>query len=109
VASVVDLVEPGVLTRLATPANSMLGREIADQGGVEVAQFGPLRVRAKVGGVAAAVQRRRVELVSGSNGLEWSCTCSSRKDLFCKHCVATALVVWERTPLDAHRAQPRPI
>jgi uncharacterized Zn finger protein len=88
---VADLVEPEAVTQLATPSNLRLGQDILDQGGVELTRFEPLRVTAKVGGVAAADQRRTVELVSGAAGLEWSCTCTRREGLFCKHCVATAL------------------
>lgn len=82
--AIANLVDHGVLARLATPANLRLGRKIVDQGGVELAPLGQLRVSAKVGGVAAAVQRRIVELACGAAGLEWSCTCTSRRDLFCK-------------------------
>jgi uncharacterized Zn finger protein len=107
--AVADLVDHGVLARLATPANLRLGRRIVDQGGVELAAMGPLRISAKVGGFAAAVQRRLVELAHGAAGLKWSCTCTSRRDLFCKHCVATALVVREKVGLSAQPSQPRPI
>jgi uncharacterized Zn finger protein len=89
--SVVDLVEPEALAHLATPANLRLGRNILDQGGVELTLSESSRIRAKVGGVAAADQRRTVELICGPAGLQWSCTCTRRADLFCKHCVAAAL------------------
>jgi hypothetical protein len=68
--SVADLAEPAALARLGTPANLRLGQEILDQGGVELTRFEPLRVSAIVGGVAAADQRRSVELVSSPAGLE---------------------------------------
>jgi uncharacterized Zn finger protein len=96
--SVADLVEPEAVARLATPSNRRLGREILDQGGIELIRVEPLRISAKVGGVAAADQRRTVELISGPAGLEWSCTCTRREDLFCKHCVAAALVARQKAP-----------
>jgi uncharacterized Zn finger protein len=102
--SVADLVEPEALARLATPANLRLGHEIVDQGGVELVRFEPLRVSGKVGAVAAASQRRTVELVSGSGGLEWSCACTRRRELFCKHCVAIALVAGRDAPVSKARA-----
>jgi hypothetical protein len=108
VRSVADLVHHGVLARLATPANLRLGRKIVDQDGVELAPFGPLRASAKVGGVAAA-QRQRVELASSAAGLIWSRSCTSRKDLFCEHCVATALVLREKVAFTARPPQPRPM
>jgi uncharacterized Zn finger protein len=93
-SSVADLVEPGHLDHLATPANLRLGRELADQSAVELLEFGPLKVAAKVGGG----QRRSVELASTPQGLAWKCTCTSDPALFCKHCVAVALVTWEEAP-----------
>jgi len=55
----------------------------------------PEGVRGKVGGPAANSQTRTTELRSAGGQLEWSCTCSSDTALFCKHCVALALTVWE--------------
>jgi uncharacterized Zn finger protein len=107
--SVADLVHHGVLVRLATPANLRLGRKIVDQGGVELAPSAPLRASARVGGVAAADRRRIVELTSSASGLTWSCTCTTSKELFCKHCVATALVLREQVAFSAPSYQPRPI
>ncbi|HEV7719366.1 MAG TPA: hypothetical protein VGO70_10375 [Arsenicitalea sp.] len=97
-ASVTDLVAPERMAAMATPANLRLGRSIAADNGVEFLEFGPLLVRARVGGTPDAGQRRTVVLQSNSAGLEWSCTCTSAKTLFCKHCVAMALVTWEKAP-----------
>jgi uncharacterized Zn finger protein len=105
--SVADLAEPKALADLATPANLRLGREILDQGGVELTRLEPLHVSAKVGGVAAADQRRTVELISGPAGLAWSCTCTKRKDLFCKHGVAAALAARRAAPPRGDRARSR--
>jgi len=93
-SSVVDLVEPGHLAHLATPANLRLGREIAARSGVEILDFGTCRVTARV----SNGQRRRVELSSTPQGLEWRCTCTKRPDLFCKHCVAVAVATWDEAP-----------
>lgn len=92
---VADYVSPEALRSLATPSNLRLGREIARSGGVEVVEFTPLLVIARVqpkGG-----QRRTVELRSEEKGLAWKCTCT-RRGLFCKHCVAAAIVTWEKAP-----------
>jgi uncharacterized Zn finger protein len=94
VSSVADLVEPDHLRRLATPANFRLGEEIARMGGVEFMEFGPCKIVAKV----RNGQRRSVELDSTPQGLAWTCTCSKRADLFCKHCIAVAIVAWEEAP-----------
>jgi uncharacterized Zn finger protein len=100
---VADLIEPETVAHLATPSNLRLGQDILDQGGVELTRVEPLHISARVGGVAAADQRRTVELVSGPAGLEWSCTCTRRKDLFCKHCVAVSLVARREAPPSAAR------
>jgi uncharacterized Zn finger protein len=104
-ASVADLVEPERLAALATPANLRLGHSIAADGGVEFTEFGPLLVRARVGGTPDADQHRTVVLQSTSAGLEWSCTCTSAKTLFCKHCVAAALATWEKAPTRHNRSR----
>lgn len=96
--SVADLVGPAALESLATPATLRLGREIAAQGGVELIEFGPLKVRAHVGKVPSSETRRTTELRVDGETLDWSCTCTRKADNFCKHCVALALVTWERAP-----------
>lgn len=101
--SVADLVEPARLTDLATPATLRLGREIVAAGAVELLEFGPLRVRGKIGGPAANSQTRTTELRSVGGQLEWSCTCSSDTTRFCKHCVALAVTTWEQSPKRHHK------
>jgi uncharacterized Zn finger protein len=93
-SAVADLVEPDHLRHLATLANLRLGEAIASAGGVELIELGPCQVVARVG----SGQRRRVELASTPQGLAWRCTCTKRPDLFCKHCVAAAIVLWEEAP-----------
>jgi uncharacterized Zn finger protein len=96
--SVADLVDAPAIERLAKPSDIRLGRKIAEEGGVELIEFGPLRVTAKVGGVPASHTRRMVVLQSTPAGLSWSCTCTRNAGHFCKHCVAAAVVAWEKAP-----------
>jgi uncharacterized Zn finger protein len=96
--SVADLVDPQALEALATPATLRLGREIAAQGGVEMLEFGPLKARAHVGKVRSSETRRTTELRVEGKALDWSCTCTSKPDNFCKHCAALAVVIWEKAP-----------
>lgn len=96
--SVADLVEPTALETLATQATLRLGHEIAEQGGVELIEFGPLKVRAHVGKVPSSETRRTAELRTDGRTLAWSCTCTGKPDNFCKHCAALAIVTWERAP-----------
>jgi uncharacterized Zn finger protein len=92
--SVADLVSPEALEKLATPANRRLGREIAAGGGVEFVEHGPLRVKAKVTGG----QRRTVELEARPDGLSFRCSCTTKPDLFCKHCAAAAIAIRDMAP-----------
>jgi uncharacterized Zn finger protein len=92
--SVADLVGPSAIEKLAIPSNIRLGRELAAQGAVEFLEFGPLVVKAKV----RINQTRTVELRSVRGKLAWKCTCRSRADMFCKHCVAVALVTRGEAP-----------
>ena len=96
--SIADLISPDALEALATPATLRLGREIAAQGGVEMVEFGPLTVRARVGRVPSAETRRTTELSARGTELDWSCTCTRKPDNFCKHCAALAIVAWDKSP-----------
>jgi uncharacterized Zn finger protein len=90
--SMAALVGDEALAILARPANLRLGREIVATGGVELVEFEPPRVVAKVTGG----QRRTVELEVEGGRLRFRCSCTSRADLFCKHCVAAAIVAKAR-------------
>ena len=94
--SVADMTDQDSILRLSSRSNFRLGREIADAGGVELVEFGPLKVVAEVtppGGV-----KRKVTLESASGALKWKCSCTSRAEVFCKHCVAAGIVTWNIAP-----------
>jgi len=91
--SLADLIDRDALTELAQPANLRLGQAIADEGGVELIVVESEKMTARVGRTPSAQQRRRVELTAVSGELEWTCSCTRRRDLFCKHCVAAALAL----------------
>jgi hypothetical protein len=86
--TVLDYLGPEILRFLATPSNLRLGEEIARSKGVELIEYNPALILAKVrpeGG-----QRRTVELRLTEKQLTWQCTCT-RKGKFCSHCVAVAI------------------
>lgn len=89
--SATPLIQPGRFEALATPSNLRLGRQIVAEGGVEPLPAGAGYIKARVGGVPSADQIRTVEIFAAKDGLKWSCTCTRRRDLFCKHCVAAAI------------------
>jgi uncharacterized Zn finger protein len=72
-------------------ADFRLGREIAAQGEVEIVEREPDRILAKAGRKDRKIQRRQVELRATAAGFVWRCSCTTKRDLFCKHCVAAAL------------------
>ena len=94
--SVADLTDQDSILRLSSRSNFRLGQEIADAGGVEFIEFGPVKVVAEVtppGGV-----KRLVTLTSSGWSLAWTCTCTSRVEVFCKHCVAAGIATWYKAP-----------
>ncbi|MEW6144427.1 MAG: hypothetical protein AB1598_05355 [Thermodesulfobacteriota bacterium] len=94
--SVADLTDEDSLLKLSSSSNFRLGQEIAESGGVELVEFGPVKVVAEVtppGGV-----KRTVTLFLSGQRLGWKCTCMSRVDVFCKHCIAAGIVTRQNAP-----------
>ncbi len=81
------------IEQLASRSNLRLGKAIAENGEFVVEKINTygqiVRVSHKQG------QSRTVQVESTPKGLRWKCTCSSRKDLFCQHCVALGLHILE--------------
>jgi uncharacterized Zn finger protein len=75
----------------ARAADFRLGKQIAAQGEVEIIEREADRILAKAGRKDHKIQRRQVELRATASGLVWRCSCTTKRDLFCKHCVAAAL------------------
>ena len=93
-ASVVDLVEPAALERLASAPILAAGRELASAERVHLTIVGPLTVAARVDGAA----RASTALSATGSLLHWSCTCpAGRGGAFCAHLVATAQVARDLT------------
>ncbi len=97
--SLTDLIQPAMIESMTLPSNFKYGSAIYERGAVEFIEFGPTRVEAWAGGLNGAViegggSRRRVELTATSDGLKWHCTGNPKThQIFCKHCIATALAV----------------
>ena len=70
--SITNLVDEISLQRHATKSDFHLGKEIATQGGVEIVEFSPVKVVAKVQPTRG--QKRTVELSSTDEGLRCKCT-----------------------------------
>ncbi|MCZ7401737.1 MAG: SWIM zinc finger family protein [Candidatus Methanoperedens sp.] len=81
--------EVKAIIKLSTPLNFRLGKEIFDKGGIEIIEYTDNKIIADIGDS----QRRKVEFLSTSNGLQWSCTCKRNQKKFCKHAVALGLEI----------------
>lgn len=80
-----------IIKSLTTPSNYRLGKELYDNGEIEVLETTGWHIMASVGG--NGTQRRKVEILDTPNGLSWKCTCiGAEKQIFCKHCVAVGLL-----------------
>jgi uncharacterized Zn finger protein len=78
-----------MLEDLATRSHFRFGKKIAEAGDVKILKVNPFNIVAKV--QHGEGEMRTVELMSTPKGFRHRCTCSSRKDLFCQHCVAVGL------------------
>ena len=94
--SLMDLLDEEMIRKLATPANFRSGQAILQIGRIDMIELSPDRICARVTGG----QRRRVSLWIAEGQLQWRCSCTLKQHhIFCKHCVALALVTIKRTEL----------
>ncbi len=95
-ASVADLVDEPRFQELTDPLTYEEGVDLADQGAVAFDEFGPLRVRARVGdGDTVYV----VDLRSGLGKLTWSCSePGGARAALCRHLVAAGVETSRRAP-----------
>jgi len=77
------------ITKHGSRSNLRLGKAIAEEGEFQVEKTNPYVELVKINHKGG--QSRTVRVESTPKGLRWKCTCSSRKDLFCQHCVALGL------------------
>jgi uncharacterized Zn finger protein len=81
--------EVKAMIKLSTPSNFQSGKEIYDKGRIEIIEFSSDKIIANI----SNGQRRKVEFLSSSNGLQWNCTCKKNQKKFCKHAVALGLEI----------------
>ncbi len=84
-----DLITFELLKELASRSNFRYGQDIAKNGIITYDMENAFHVVARV--VFRGGQTRTVDVLSTPKGLRFKCTCTSRKDLFCNHCVAVGL------------------
>ncbi|MGH2486455.1 MAG: hypothetical protein ACRDHE_10625 [Ktedonobacterales bacterium] len=88
-----------VIQSLALPSNLRYGTAIYERGAVKCIASTPTSVEAWVGGLDGTVaegggSRRRTRITCTPDGLTWRCSGNPKHhQIFCKHCVALALMV----------------
>jgi uncharacterized Zn finger protein len=88
-----------IINKLCIPSNFKYGSAIYSRGAVEIINQDPNQVEAWVGGLDGTVAqgagtRRRTTFTITDGRLSWHCTGNPKNhDIFCKHCVALALVL----------------
>jgi hypothetical protein len=82
------------ITKLASRSNFRLGKAIFKDGKFQVEKSNPYVEEVKLSYKNGEAVSVRVE--STSKGLRWKCSCNSRKDLFCQHCIALGLYIIEK-------------
>jgi hypothetical protein len=85
------LITLDMLTELSSRSNFRYGKEIAKDGKITVVESNAFRTEARV--EYKNKEARTAELSSTPKGLRWKCTCSSRKNLFCEHCIALGFYI----------------
>jgi uncharacterized Zn finger protein len=99
----IDFLSPEIIDQLARRADGRYGQAIYARGGVEVITDASSRVEGWVGGLTGSVaegggQRRRTQLFVTPAGLAWHCAGNPKNhQIFCKHCVALALAILDRS------------
>lgn len=84
-----ELLTEYVVKDLASRSNLRYGQDIVKNGQVIFEKANAFHQVAKVS--FRNGETRTVDLLSTPKGLRYKCTCTSRKDLFCKHMVAAGL------------------
>lgn len=86
-----QLITEDLITDLATRSNFRYGKEIAREGKFTTEKSNTFNLVTRV--EFRGSNSRTVELMSTVKGFRWKCTCSSRKDLFCKHVAGAGLAL----------------
>jgi uncharacterized Zn finger protein len=84
-----SFITPEKLEELASRSHFRYGKQIAEEGEIEFTKTNTFNAVATVKHQNS--QKRTVSLMSTTKGFRWKCTCTSKKGIFCQHCVAVGL------------------
>lgn len=91
---VLELISLEKLEGLASRSNFRYGKNIFKNGDVGFEKVNAFNLVGMVEG--GGTEKRSVEITSTAKGLRWKCSCTAKKDFFCKHCVALGLKALEK-------------
>ncbi len=83
---IISLINAEQLEALSSRSNFRYGKKIAEDGTINFTKTNTFNFIADV--TYKNGEHTTVELMSTSKGFRWKCSCTAKKDLFCKHCVA---------------------
>lgn len=88
---VATLITINEINKLASRSNFRLGKAIFKEARFQIEKSNPYVCEITIAHKNGLPRSTRVE--STAKGLRWKCSCNSRKDLFCEHCVALGLYI----------------
>ena len=91
---ILSFVSPEELKILASRSNLRYGLSIADNGIITISKINTFNIEGVI--KYGNKNEERTELHSTVKGLRWKCTCTSKKGLFCEHCVALGTHVFQK-------------
>lgn len=84
-----SFITPDKLEELASRSHFRYGKQIAEDSDIKITKQNTFNIIATV--KQSGGQIHEVALMSTTKGFRWKCTCTSKKGLFCEHCVAVGL------------------
>lgn len=90
--SIANLIDEITIRVSSTPSNFRMGKELLDTNKVEIIEYTPEKVTAKVNSSV----KRKVEFILNKDFMNWKCTCRLNQKKFCKHSVAVGLEIIKR-------------
>ncbi len=87
--SILSLITPEQLEKIATRSIFRHGKEIAKNGEITITKENTFNIVASVRSKHGPIFT--TELNSTTKGFRWKCECTNKKNYFCEHCVAVGL------------------
>lgn len=86
---ILEIITESTVTDLASRSNLRFGKTLLKNEHVKIVKQNTFNIDGKV--QHSKSQEYDTWLGSTSKGLRWKCSCTSKKEYFCEHCVALSL------------------